>query len=89
MWQWFDEIAHRWCSYSTEDSAAMEKAYQAAEPSVKYKSINVFYCYHVTLLFRVSSGRQRYVVQFGPMMQVRNIYLRIVHSVKTLLIVGN
>lgn len=36
MWQWFDEIAHRWCGYSTEDSAAMEKAYQAAEPSVKY-----------------------------------------------------
>ena len=71
MWQWFDEIAHRWCSYSTEDSAAMERAYQAAEPSVKYVFINYHNVIIVHYCFRVSSGRQRYVVQFGPMMQVR------------------
>lgn len=52
MWQWFDEIAHRWCSYSAEDGNAMEKAYQAAEPSVKYDNIiNVLYYYYDMVLF--------------------------------------
>ena len=51
MWQWFDEIAHRWCGYSAEDSAAMEKAYQAAEPNVKYVIfIKVYYSYYMSIL---------------------------------------
>jgi len=36
LWQWFDDISHRWCNYSVDDSATLEKAYQAGDPSVKW-----------------------------------------------------
>ena len=50
----------------------MEKAYQAGEPSVKYVFM-VMYCPILSceVILRISSGRQRYVVQFGPMLQVK------------------
>ena len=57
-----------------DDSATLEKAYQTGDPSLKWVVLtlecNVTTC---GLYCRISSGRQRYMVQFGPMLQVNHM----------------
>ena len=36
VWQWFENIHGRWCTYSTEITQLIEKAYQNGEQSVRF-----------------------------------------------------
>ncbi len=35
VWQWFENIHGKWCTYSPENSQEMERAYQEGESSAK------------------------------------------------------